>query len=93
MWNRLNHHLTVKQLFRDMAWTAARAGVMFCSGDCGRAGIRPDGSLGEAGVGAACAAVFPLAALHHAGDLQACHYRKTPIPNLQEAAHQQAVFF
>lgn len=29
--------------------------------------------LGEAGVGAACAAVFPLAALYDAGNLQARH--------------------
>lgn len=36
---------------------------------------RPSGwVLGEAGVGAAGAAVLPLAALHHAGNLQARHY-------------------
>lgn len=31
-------------------------------------------SLGEAGVGAARVAVFPLPALHYAGDLQARHH-------------------
>lgn len=52
---------------------------MICGGDCGgaRAGRRPARwggvSLGEAGVGAAGAAVLPLAALHHARNLQARH--------------------
>lgn len=62
-----------------MAWTAAPAEVMFCSSDCGRAelgGVQLAEwmRLGEAGVGAAGAAVLPLTALHHAGNLQACHY-------------------
>lgn len=61
-----------------MAWTAARAEVSFCSGDRGRAepgGVRPAErvGLGEAGVGAAGAAVLPLAAQHHTGNLQARH--------------------
>lgn len=43
--------------------------------------------LVEAGVGAAGAAVLPLAALHHARNLQARHYRETPVPHLQGAAH------
>lgn len=43
--------------------------------------------LGEAGVGAAGAAVLPLSALHHAGDLQARHYRETAVPHLRGAAH------
>lgn len=62
-----------------MALTAAGAEVVFCSGDRGPA--EPGGvqlaewmGLGEAGVGAAGAAVLPLATLHHAGNLQARHY-------------------
>lgn len=52
---------------------------MFCGRDCGRAelgGFLPAElmRLGEAGVGAAGAAVLPLAAQHHAGNLQACNY-------------------
>lgn len=45
--------------------------------------------LVETGVGAAGAAVLPLAALHHARNLQARHYRETPIPHLQGAAHDR----
>lgn len=43
--------------------------------------------LVEAGVGAAGAAVLPLAALHHARNLQARDYGETPVPHLQGAAH------
>lgn len=39
--------------------------------------------LGEAGVGTAGATVPPLAALHHAGNLQARHHRETSVPHLQ----------
>lgn len=45
--------------------------------------------LVETGVGAAGAAVLPLAALHHARNLQARHYRETPVPHLQGAAHDR----
>lgn len=37
--------------------------------------------LVEAGVGAAGAAVLPLATLHHARNLQARHYRETSVPH------------
>lgn len=62
-----------------MALTAAGAEVALCSGDCGRAELgglqlAERMGLGEAGVGAAGAAVLPLAALHNAGNLQARHY-------------------
>lgn len=51
--------------------------------------------LVEAGVGAAGAAVLPLATLHHARNLQARHYRETSVPHLQGAAHdsQFIIFF
>ncbi len=48
---------------------------MFCSRDCGQVqlgGVQT--GLSEAGVGAAGAAVLPLAALHDAGNLQARDY-------------------
>lgn len=44
--------------------------------------------LVEAGVGAA-GAVSPLAALHHAGDLQAGHHRKTAIPDLRRERERE----
>lgn len=50
------------------------------------------GGLGEAGVGAARVAVFPLPALHHAGDLQARHHREAAVPHLQGAAHRRKDF-
>lgn len=46
-------------------------------------GERRGGRLGEAGVGAARVAVFPLSALHHTGDLQARHHREAAVPHLQ----------
>lgn len=58
----------------------------------GRGGGGWRGSLGEAGVGAARVAVFPLPALHHAGDLQACHHREAAVPHLQGAAHRRKDF-
>lgn len=81
-----------------MAWTAARAEVTFCSGDCGRGALggvqQPDEwrCLGEAGVGAAGAAVLPLATLHNTGNLQARHDREAAVPHLQGAPHQTSRF-
>lgn len=50
-----------------------------CSGDC--TGAELDGvqlarwmGLSQAGVGAAGVAIFPLSALHYAGDLQTRHH-------------------
>lgn len=61
--------------------------------------LRPGGAvrlagwtrLSEAGVGAAGAAVLPLATLHHAGNLQARHHRESSVPYLQGAAHDQSI--
>lgn len=76
-----------------MALTAVRAEEMICGADQGWVEVRGVQlarwmmGLVEAGVGAAGAAVLPLAALHHARNLQARHYRETPVPHLQGAAH------
>lgn len=75
-----------KNPFRDNGWDRRRLrGPGLCrqhpwgpaDGGGGGAGV-----LVEAGVGAA-GAVSPLAALHHAGDLQAGHHRKTAVPHLR----------
>lgn len=82
----------------SMIWLGPQPGQRWGSAarGCGRAelgGVQPAEpmGLGEAGVGAAGAAVLPLAALHHAGNLQARHDWKTAVPHLRGRAQQQAV--
>lgn len=70
--------------FQDNGWQAAQRSPVSAAAPVG-SGVRPmRGGLVEAGVGAA-GAVSPLAALHHAGDLQAGHHRKTAVPDLRRA--------
>lgn len=78
--------------FRDNGWDRRRLrGPGLCTQHpWGQASSRwgVGAVLVEAGVGAA-GAVSPLAALHHAGDLQAGHHRKTAVPDLRRERERE----